>query len=1559
MTRDKKPATSRKKETLSSVLGNLPPTGWLGFEGLVVTLLREASGQPLILAGAGLQGGLDAASHRRHGIQIAVECKRYGQSRSLDARELRAEVDTACNENSDLDLWILVASREITTQEDKTLSAVSDERGVAYLSLGNALSINVGRLDALCALQEAAAVQYLEDIGQAALLLAFRQAVSDIRARTQYESACKKLMATLQQADIGFGSFATRLNARLLADMVDKVTCKRRFRCALTPEALHTPIGRVRRDRVLQEIEAAWTAASTQQEARALLVLGDEGTGKSWVVTQWLTDVAATADPPAVFYIPAGEPKSNDAMQVLVNHARQYAISGSSELSVERKVRRWLGYGAAVTRRRAIVVLDGINERPDAALWADLVEEFSRLTRIFLLVTCRTLTWEDRFRTAIPAKLRTVKVSDFTEAEFAHRIAVLPREQQNAIRSAGALVRRPRYFHLALQRVEELRPGEALTAEILYYWDWQHRESLKRDMSIDGADFSEVIRRLAKDQRAGRELDRVALESALGADRFKERQEELASSSVIERTAVGWRLRMEYFALGLGMYLAARVEEQGGTIDERFAVADELLGDTAAIDLTTSVLQHALLHTLVSRHAYDLRTQLALLSVWSNALNSADTLSASLPQLQFSPELLLAFAEHHWQTNVTSHVMEQAVLAALVRLMRVPAHQDECESRLVYWAGLVHERGESEARPDGEPRQVQSDVNRLCTPSEHQLPVSKVVIRRAPTQSLVKLGRLAVAAVSASDVPRYWPVVAAAFVADQVMGGPRTELLAWLIRWCHEPLDDLVDSTSAALMADADPVCLRAAQRLIHILGSQPLLPRLAQIPPEHFPVSPWAVVDNETDPCMAFFRTPTSAELPGCLERADVPLHINVSRGRGFAVDVAFPFPAAFASRVVSALDSIDASKLHRHMGQTDVDHTLDSLQPLGLRLAPEAFADVVRRLAHDTVSRSGVPLRQSSLGIEEFQELLDASAVDAIRATWARISDPGVLKPEDVSFVEGMFASAVLTHTDASDQLGFLLLRGRDAPLIDRMRAQFKQLRPERQRSIKEWASDALRIRLALWFMSAQRELDADTAIHLVRAAVTSQDSGDRGLALQVMLRLEEKEIDALLALHTVVQSQQATPYERYFRTVATVLHEEPGPDTLQYVSAQFLGDALLQVPRQAALLWTPTLEDLLFRSAEAQLARGESASASVEVDSGRTSTPWRRISAPMSRPNNASMRSPMSVWGGLPEGDVGNVFAVMEDEEDNSRDALEEALRQASADGDWFYGAYIPAKSIGLVVECMPGTIERLSQLFQDAADHGKLQRLQTLLEAAIEWGLAEGHASAFDWYDRLESTEAHTRYTDTGTDLARRHAALTRAASSPAAQTRWRKLIGAQSNDLGLYRVLSSLSISNGAWLLEEATRELATGSPRGRALALVLVSAVEDCDHALTAVQAQVCGECQSWYDSLAEMAWKYVHRGRDQRHWLMEALLSDDPIARIRGAALLEYTGHPMLRYEIERALASHECEGVERSRVAQLPTRNGHRREWSEWTKNMAMRLLGSRIIDHSVAPWLPGAVN
>lgn len=1558
------PSTKTTKLTaenaLTGVLGQLRATSWLGFEGLVIALLREATQFPLVLAGSGVQGGLDAATPRSHSIQIAVECKRYGESTPLSERELRSEIEIACARNPNLDCWILVTSRQVTTQEDAVLADACQERGIGYLSLGCGTSINVGNLEALCAGYESAAVAYLTAMSVVGLIPEFHAAVAAVRGRVQFLPTLAALTASLQQADIGFANFALALNTRLLQDIADRVTCKRRFRCALTPASLRSPLTPLRRTAALERLTRLWAESNTRQKLSVVLVKGEEGTGKSWVVADWVGALAKASDAPAIFYIPASEPESKEAQRVLIKHARDFALTTSTDASVERKIERWLGVDVLSSGKRAIVVLDGINERLDIGLWADLIEEFgsSRFSSVHLVITCRSRTWRERFSKSIGGSFSIVEIEDFNEIEFTQLISGLTPEQRQAIRSAGPLVRRPRYFHLALQRVAELRPGEELTAEDLYYFDWQHRESLKRGMALDGIDFAEAIRRLAHDQRADRHFDRARLESVLGASRFTERQEELASSGVIERTADGWRLKHEYFALGLGMYLAARLEEHGGSIAERCNEADDVLGDTSSFDLTTSVLQHALLHTLISEHPYSTTTKISLLSIWSRALNSSNALGTSLPQLQVAPELLLDFAEHHWGQPTSSHVMEQAILAALVRMMRIEATQQLCEDRLVRWASLVHERGESEQSTDDAKERVCEDVIRLCAKSECLFPASGVVLRHEAVQPLLRLGRLAIAAVSATSVRRFWRVVETAFVADQTLRGVRTDLLAWLIRWSHEPLDDLVDSTVTALIQDADPVCLRAAQRMISILGSKALLPRFAEIAPKHFPTSPWATVSGEPDPCLSFFRPPTPQQLPSCLDRDDVPSHFKVDRAKMYAADLAFPFPSSFASQIQGDVERIDVSKLRLHMGQSEVDHTLEQRQALASRLVPEAFAGLVRRLAKDCSSRSGDPLRQVSFELDEHAALLDEESVESVRIALQRLSEGNGVKVRDAVFVETMLASTILHHLGPQEQLEFLRSRGPDAAERTTMSLLFRQLPVEQQGVLAQWTEDAHALRLALWFLAAQEHLDEPTVTILVEAAIRCADSATRGLALRIAMRLRPDQRRRLVRVHRHGREQQTTAIECFYRTLAAVVCELPDAEILPCITPEYLGEALRDFADEVSPTWISYFGDLAVRAMEASIARSNSRTAPTEVDCGRSLTPWCRTSTPRSHSNSTTMFSPLSTWGGLPEGSFGSIF---EDDDASTRqsDALEQALADAKADGDWLFAAYIPAEAVGLLALHAASVFDRAIDLIEEAASADLLSRVQAVAEATVEWALASGHTWALRGYDLLESTPLPTRYEDRVSGMLRRHSAIMRIKPSADVELRWRSLIDEPQNDLDLYRVLSALASSNGEWLVKEGSVQLANGSPRGRALALIYTSAVDGADEAVASVQQLLCGDQDSWYVGLARMAEQYVSRGRDQRHWLEEALLSEDPIVRSRGAVLVKHIGHPTLGRDIERALNSKHCLSLDGSRLSPLPPYNGRRGQVSGWAKNMSERLLGSRKLEHAASPWLPDAIR
>jgi hypothetical protein len=66
---------------------------------------------------------------------VAVECKRYGKHRELSERELLGELVQAAQTIADLDLWVLVASREVPSQLTESLNNLATEMGVGLFTI--------------------------------------------------------------------------------------------------------------------------------------------------------------------------------------------------------------------------------------------------------------------------------------------------------------------------------------------------------------------------------------------------------------------------------------------------------------------------------------------------------------------------------------------------------------------------------------------------------------------------------------------------------------------------------------------------------------------------------------------------------------------------------------------------------------------------------------------------------------------------------------------------------------------------------------------------------------------------------------------------------------------------------------------------------------------------------------------------------------------------------------------------------------------------------------------------------------------------------------------------------------------------------------------------------------------------------------------------------------------------------------------------------------------------------------------------------------------------------
>ena len=127
------------RQTIDGFLTSIPNhVGMGGFEGLIVTLLEEATGQCFRLSASGPQQGQDASSEPRFGNRVKVEVKHYGKSRLRLRFDLLPGLVEA-TESDDVDLWVLAASCAVSKGIERSLRRQAGKSGVEVfiLDLGN------------------------------------------------------------------------------------------------------------------------------------------------------------------------------------------------------------------------------------------------------------------------------------------------------------------------------------------------------------------------------------------------------------------------------------------------------------------------------------------------------------------------------------------------------------------------------------------------------------------------------------------------------------------------------------------------------------------------------------------------------------------------------------------------------------------------------------------------------------------------------------------------------------------------------------------------------------------------------------------------------------------------------------------------------------------------------------------------------------------------------------------------------------------------------------------------------------------------------------------------------------------------------------------------------------------------------------------------------------------------------------------------------------------------------------------------------------------------------
>ena len=382
-------AYKARLDRLRQILLDLWPSGENGFEGVFREALSRISGVPFRLAKGGAQFGIDGAAAYEEDA-ICFECKRYKEEPPYTDLIGKIEQLSSHKDEADL-LWALVCTASISTQLAGGLREKAARDGIEVLILDwtgapPPLVVVLAKagtpvIDKIVALAEGVGKKELEEVFEA------------IRRQDGFETQVDKILrrlnaaetATIRAAEKNRQWFADRFkDARLaLLDLGQP----------LAPNG--AKVSYMTRDDLVSQ------AVAQLQRGEPVVLLGDEGCGKSWLAAKIIEQQEAHTLA-ALFRADAeqllGSVNSGQAIDLL---ARQLIRQTGDDPNETRLLTRWRrridAWHGRVRPRRFLIVLDGLNQRPEKD-WGRIIEVFRLLSEQAggrLLVTCRSHYFRD------------------------------------------------------------------------------------------------------------------------------------------------------------------------------------------------------------------------------------------------------------------------------------------------------------------------------------------------------------------------------------------------------------------------------------------------------------------------------------------------------------------------------------------------------------------------------------------------------------------------------------------------------------------------------------------------------------------------------------------------------------------------------------------------------------------------------------------------------------------------------------------------------------------------------------------------------------------------------------------------------------------------------------------------------------------------------------------------------------------------------------------------------------------------------------------------------------
>ena len=607
-------------DNLRMALIALKPSGHDGFEGLLATIFGAVTGKAFRLAGSGSQHGKDGSTAGTAN-GIAFEAKLY--TGSINKNEVLSKLTEIIAAQPAHDLWILGATIEIKTQILDPLSKTADKNGINLFILDWSPTAPLPELAVACSLAPDETAAFLAaHVTDQTLVASAVAALAAVAANANFARPAAALRAALSNPGVGL-SVAADANRKWLTNLfADERAARREFGQPLAPLAQNA-LPTVERGDLMQQVQ---DAAFGRPVDSIVVLLGDEGCGKSWIFAQsWLK----ANNPPLALVITANDVPDGltpgDERDFLVRQIVRQTGGRADQQAIARWQSVLEGWesDARSSRPNLVVLVDGLNQRPGYAWpqWLDRMAWHLAEVGGRLVTSVRNGFFFNRVRDSLTTPQHVLRINAWTENELKAILEAEKIDASNLKPRVIALLRNPRVLGIAFDLLREgsIRTFDELSVERLLF------EHIRKSARFQKAPEEPLVftKRLA--EHAQEILTRVQtnatgswldFESAdLGAgSKHKLTQDLLAVSGSrffdpVPDDPYFYRLTDDGLDLALGFAILdtiARARRTGADVDETLGV---MLEPIAALDRTAEAVFAALMLSSVDGRSGDATTR--------------------------------------------------------------------------------------------------------------------------------------------------------------------------------------------------------------------------------------------------------------------------------------------------------------------------------------------------------------------------------------------------------------------------------------------------------------------------------------------------------------------------------------------------------------------------------------------------------------------------------------------------------------------------------------------------------------------------------------------------------------------------------------------------------------------------------------------------------------------------------------------------------------------------------------------------------------------------------------